>query len=505
MAKNEKEFAECAVLGSALLNNDARIKAISELTADSFADKRNQIIFKIILQLSNQGTAADLVNVGEELKKTDQLELIGGTNYLSSLIDLPPISEFDDYLTQVKNNAVLRNYTSAMQSILKQSKNCSNIVEFIQSSQGQLDKIALKTSIQGFRGSDDVVKSYLKTLEENANRRKERGLNFDPLVSGLATGYKTFDNMTGGFKPGELYILAARPSIGKTAFAINLAQKVASFTENGPKRGVAFFSLEMSAESIIARMLALTSDITQDEIKKMNLKVTINEKDSSPIITLDSSDKNNKNLRKLKNGVNIIREMPLYIDANPTPKVVSIRNDINKLMNKDPNIGLIVIDYLGLIISADEKISSSASRTNIVGDISRALKAIARDFQIPVLCLSQLSRSPDKRKGTERKPTMSDLRDSGDIEQDADQVYFLYRADYYRGEEDNKSQLLTPIKTDTDANLHDTEVIIAKNRNGRIGSCNFIFDSAKCKFDPKLDEEMNVIENEPVEMPDPNF
>lgn len=507
MAKTEKEFAESAVLGCTLINANARIKAISELTPESFNDKRNQIIFKTIVDLTNRGMAADSVDISEELKRTNQLDLIGGSSYISSLMDLPPIAEFEDYLLQVKNNAVLRNYVSAMQGILKQSTSCSNIVDFIQSSQNQLDKIAIKTSIQGFRGSGEIMNTYLQTLEENSLRRKERGINFDPLVTGLATGYKKFDNKTGGFKPGELYILAARPSVGKTAFAINLAQKVASLSSNGPKRGVAFFSLEMSAESIIARMLSLTSGIPQNDIKKLNLKVTISEKDSSPIVTIDESEKDKAKLRKLRNGINIIREMPLYINANPTPKVVSIRNDINKLMNKDPNIGLIVIDYLGLIISADEKISSSASRTNIVGDISRALKSIARDFKIPVLCLSQLSRSPDKRKGPDKRPSMSDLRDSGDIEQDADQIYFLYRDDYYPGEtNENKSQLLKPIKTGDEQNsIHDTEVIISKNRNGELGTCKFIFDSSMCKFDPVIDDDRMQIENEEPNNADPNY
>jgi len=491
----EKQSAEAAVLGCSILDSDAAIATISELKDSSFIDPRNKLIFQAMVQMNKEGKNIDLVNLSSALQNNGNLNAVGGIKYITELAStLPPQSEFRSYINQVKDDTALREYVAELNKTIEAAKTCTNIPSFIQSSQLKLDALSKNTRAEGFKETPDVVKSYLKKLEANANKRKEKGLKYDPIVTGLATGYEDLDRITSGFNPGELIILGARPGMGKTAFALNIAYKVAT-TQFNEKKSVAFFSLEMSAESIMGRLLALSSNLSQSEIKTLNLKVDVDNEGNNKIKVTGETPKEQSSIKKLNSGIKEMSKVTIYISDNPTPKVSSIRADIKKLLSKDHNLGLVIIDYLGLIVSADDKVNSNATKTNIVGDISRALKSIARDFQIPVLCLSQLSRSPDKRQKDAKEPNISDLRDSGDIEQDADQIYFLFRPDYYGG--GGMQGEPNHIKYDEDS-ISEAKLIVAKNRNGKIGDCYFTFDKSKSKFTLSTkDAAGNSIPNEP--------
>lgn len=505
MAKLVKDYSECAVLGSTLLSEDAFYMAITTLTEDSFSDPRNKVIFKALKDINALKKKPDLVILFDTLKKKNDLENAGGEAYVKSLVtELPPVAEFENYLNQVRDNALLKNYIAKLQQIVKDSKTKGvNIPDFIVSSQQSLENITRTSRAEGFKKTSDVLGAYIEKLETNANYRAEHG--YDPVVTGIPVpGFSYYNRITGGLNKGELIILAARPSVGKTAFAINIAGNIAE--KSIP---VAFFTLEMSAESIIGRLVSCKSGLTQEQIRSLNLRSTVN---SKGVKTFELSDADKADpakvelISKFKAGIETVRQMPLFIDDNPAPKVISMRAEIQKLVNKVPNLGLVVIDYLGLISSAGEKVNPNDNQTNVVGQISRALKGIARDFQIPVLCLAQLSRAPDKRTGSQgHKPVMSDLRDSGNIEQDADQVHFLYRSDYYDSEgKEEQGEDKTPQTETIEQSLDDssslTELLVEKNRNGRRGSINFVFNKATCTFVEQAPDQ-NAVSNEEVDLP----
>ena len=383
----------------------------------------------------------------------------------------------------------------------KVNKGVTDIPSFLGESQKSISEIIQTQNFDNFQGSRDVIENYLDKLDKRIEERRLTGRN-NPL-EGISTGYELLDKYTRGFSKGDLIILAARPSVGKTAFAINIASNVA-------KRGipVAFFSLEMRADKIMGRLLTDRSGINQDTINALNYVKKYDQHDNVILVpdkTIKIGNSSIKDLTNFQNAINGLNRDPIYIDDNPGTMVISIQSELKKFQSQHSNLGLVIIDYLQLINSASGKVSGNDNRTNIVGDISRALKGMARDLNVPVLALAQLSRAVDSRP--DHKPTMSDLRDSGAIEQDADMVMMLYREDYYKKGDGKGAQGQEAAPSGPDESSQDDSVpsnvtlILAKNRNGRTGEISFSFQKDVCHFnaiDEDLSASLDNQEQEPV-------
>lgn len=491
MADN-KDWAEAAVLACSLLDRDAFYSTISRLTANDFHDPRNRIIYQTLLDINDQKLAIDLVNLLNALKTKGLLDEAGGETYIKGLeADMPPVAEADDYINSVKDNSLLRTFKDTLRSLGEEaSTKMTDIPTFIGEAERKILDITATRRVAGFKTTGEVLDSLIGKLEETSAERMRTGKQ--PYLSGISTGFSTLDRITNGFQKGDLVIIAARPSVGKTALSINFADKVAR-----AGKPVAFFSLEMSAEQIMGRLLANEASLSKNDIQALDFKTTIGG-DGKKILEIADKDRGNPEVaakfKSLKAAIAVLSAMPLYIDDNPGNKVVSIEAEVKKLMAQKPDLGLIIIDYLGLIQSAGARTSSQDNRQQVVSDISRALKGMARTLKVPVIALSQLSRDSEKR--TDHMPVLSDLRDSGAIEQDADQVMLIYRPD--QGDSDKNGTPEPP----SDNDISNISLIIAKNRNGRTGSVDFIFEKALSRFSlasPDDDEENEEPETPPLD------
>mgnify|MGYP000860846442 FL=1 len=490
----DKDWAETAVIASALLDEDAFYDVVSRLGPNDFQDPRNKVIFQVMLDLHTQKIRPDLVTLTSALKTRDLINDAGGEDYVKSLADdLPPIAEVDNYIQTVKNNAVLKTFKETLHSIETESlKSIPDIPSFVTDSLRKIADVAAQSNIGGFKNSSQVLEALLGRLEEESQERIKTGKK--SYLSGLATGFPTLDKYTNGFQKGDLIIVAARPSVGKTALAINFAKNVAK-----NRIPVAFFSLEMSAEQIMGRLLANESDLSKDEIQSLDFKTSLGE-NGKKIIELADSEKDNPEaiarIKALKTAVENLSQLPLYIDDSPDSRVFSIEAEVKKLLNGRPDLGLVIIDYLGLIQSAGSRVSSQENRQQVVSDISRALKGMARNLRIPVIALSQLSRESDKR--TDHTPVLSDLRDSGAIEQDADQVMLIYRPDAYSDNDSKDANGGDDKGLEND--VSNVKLILAKNRNGRTGEINLVFEKPKSRFTEQA-MDADVLPNEEPDYP----
>ncbi|MCU9593851.1 replicative DNA helicase [Caldibacillus thermolactis] len=422
--------AEQAVLGAIFIEPESLTVASEFLIPEDFYRSSHQKIFSAMLKLSDQGKAIDVVTVTEELIATEQLENIGGVSYLMELANaVPTAANVEYYARIVEEKSLLRRLIRTATEIAQEGYSREDEVESLLSeAEKKIMEVSGRKSAGSFISIKDVLVEAYDNIEKLANRQGD--------ITGIPTGFTELDRMTAGFQRNDLIIVAARPSVGKTAFALNIAQNVATKTDEV----VAIFSLEMGAEQLVMRMLS-----SEGNINAQNLR------------TGDLSD---EDWKKLTMAMGSLSNAQIYIDDTPGIRIAEMRAKCRRL-KQERGLGMILIDYLQLI-QGDGK---ADNRQQEVSEISRSLKALARELEVPVIALSQLSRSVEQRQ--DKRPMMSDIRESGSIEQDADIVAFLYRDDYYDKETENKNII---------------EIIIAKQRNGPVGTVQLAFAKEYSKF-----------------------
>lgn len=428
--------AEQAVLGSILLNSNAFVQAIEFLVPTDFYRRAHELIFSAMIALNNDNEPIDVVTLADYLERKDQLEDIGGASYLAEVADAVPTSANIEYYARlVEERSLLRRLIQASNDIISSSyEEKDEVLDIIDQAERQILAVSERKNRTGFVKIDQVINQSIDHIEELYQRGED--------ITGLSSGYRALDKMTAGFHADELIIIAARPGVGKTAFALNIAQNIGIHTDET----VAIFSLEMGAEQLVNRMLCAQGNIDASRLRTGNL----NEEDMNGLVVAMAE----------LSGANI------FIDDTPGIRVAEIRAKARRLKQEQDNLGLIIIDYLQLIEG-----SGRESRQQEVSEISRQLKKLAKELDVPVIAISQLSRSVESRQ--DKRPILSDLRESGSIEQDADIVAFLYREDYYRSEDGQEED---------NQNKNVVEVIIEKNRSGARGTVYLSFKKEYNKF-----------------------
>jgi replicative DNA helicase len=430
---------EMAVLGAMLIEKEAILKVMDIISENDFYKEIHRQIFSAINDLYIRNHPVDLLTVSEALKKNIMFSEIGGTHYLTELIDsVHTAANAEHYASIIRDKSISRqliNIGSAMVSDAFNEQNPSN--ETLDKFQAALFDISQQKGRSEFSNVSKLVIPMLQKLEKLHSNPKE--------ISGISTGFVDFDFKTTGFHPSELIIIAARPSMGKTAFALNIAEHVAVVKKNP----VAIFSLEMKQEALMIRFLA--------SLARVNIS------------RLRNGQYNSADWPRLTCAAEKIAEAPIFIDDDSDISVIELRIRARKLATelktKGSPLALIIIDYIQFIHGSGRKFES---RQQEVSDISRSLKALAKDLDVPVVVLSQLSRRTEDRGRKDNKPQLSDLRDSGAIEQDADVVAMLYREGYYNREDPDLQKKAT--------------LLIAKQRNGPTGDVNLIFEGEYTKF-----------------------
>lgn len=430
--------AEQAVLGSVFLESDAIVEAMEYIEAKDFYRRSHQLIFQVMVELNNRNEPIDVITVKDDLEQRDLIEDIGGTSYLSELaLSVPTAANVGYYAKLVEEKALLRSLIQTATDIVTSGFEQGDAVESIlDEAERRILEVSEKRNRSGFLAIADVLGDSINQIE----RLSQQG----EAITGLPTGYHELDKMTAGLQKEELIILAARPAVGKTAFALNIAQNIGTKTD----KAVAIFSLEMGAESLVNRMLCSEGLIDASHLKTGQLT---DEEWDNLIIAMGSLSRAN-----------------IFIDDTPGIKISEIRAKCRKLAQEQGDIGLILIDYLQLIEGTGRE-----NRQQEVSEISRQLKKLAKELKVPVIALSQLSRGVEQRQ--DKRPVLSDIRESGSIEQDADIVAFLYRDDYYQrdGEDEDGNQ-------SEPSNV--IEVIIEKNRSGARGTVELLFIKEYNKF-----------------------
>ena len=435
--------AEQAVLGAIFLNTDALADAMEYVEADDFYRRSHQLLFQAMVDLNNNSEAIDVLTVQNYLSTNNQLDDVGGVAYIAELAtSVPTAANAGYYAKIVEEKSMLRRLISTATNIITQANNNDeDVPSLLDSAERQIMDVSERRNRSGFREIKDVLNEALNDVDRLSQQSED--------ITGLPTGYKEFDKMTAGLQPDNLIILAARPAVGKTAFALNIAQNVATSTDTS----VAIFSLEMSAESLVNRMLCAEGSINANHLRTGQL---------------DEGEWQN-----LIVAMGALSNTSIFIDDTPGIKMAEIRAKCRRLAKEKGNLGLVVIDYLQLIEGSNKE-----SRQQEVSEISRQLKKLAKELGVPILALSQLSRGVEQRQ--DKRPVLSDIRESGSIEQDADIVAFLYRDDYYeRGEsksDDDEDD--EPLNQD----VGEVELIIEKNRAGARGTVKLLFIKSYNKF-----------------------
>ncbi|BAL70231.1 replicative DNA helicase [Streptococcus mutans LJ23] len=431
-------IAEQSVLGSVFISPEKLIAVREYIDPEDFYKYAHRIIFKAMISLSDQNDAIDATTVRAILDNQGDLQNIGGISYLVELVNSVPTSANAEYYAKiVAEKAMLRRIISRLTEAVNQAyEGAINSEDIISGAEKALIDVNERSNRSGFRKISDVLAVNYENLEVRSQQTTD--------VTGLATGFRDLDKITTGLHPDQLIILAARPAVGKTAFVLNIAQNVGTKMN----RPVAIFSLEMGAESLVDRMLA-----SEGMVDAHNLRTgQLTEQDWQNITLAQGT----------------LADAPIYIDDTPGIKVTEIRARARKLDQElEEGLGLIVIDYLQLITGTRPE-----NRQQEVSDISRQLKILAKELGVPVIALSQLSRGVEQRQ--DKRPVLSDIRESGSIEQDADIVAFLYRDDYYdRGDKDEGQEQLVD---------NTIEVILEKNRAGARGTVKLMFQKEYNKF-----------------------
>ncbi len=422
--------AEQSVLGSMLLDKSAIVKAIEILHPDSFYRDAHKYIYEAILELFDKGEPVDLVTVTESLRKADKLDSAGGSVYITDLLNsVPTAANVEYYAKIVEEKATLRRLINAGTFMVSEAyEEPENVEQILDRAERSIFDIALKRTREGFHKLEQVLTNVLDKIDRLYGKQQH--------ITGIPTGYTDLDNLTAGFQSADLIIVAARPSVGKTAFALNMAQNMAIKF----KIPVAVFSLEMSKDQLAQRMLCSEAEIDAIRLKTASLPDT--------------------GWKKLTRALSKLSEAPIYIDDSAAITAMEIRAKCRRL-KIEKGLGLVIIDYLQLM-SGRGRVEN---RVQEISEIARSLKTLARELDIPVIALSQLSRAVEQR--TDRIPRLSDLRESGEIEQTADLVMFIHRDDYYNPQSERGNV---------------AEIIIAKQRNGPVGTIELVFRKDIAKF-----------------------
>ena len=441
--------AEKQVLANMIFSSDMLVETFSRLSEEDFYLKEHQIIYKTLKSIFDTNKAkVEPYALIDKLSIDGNLDKVGDASYIlelmSSYID---IANATYYINSVEEKAILRKLINTCSNVVNKWPNESSgdITNYINKIERDITDITKKRRVEDFVSINEAFSkykeriSYIKSGQGNS--------------AGLLTGFSTFDKLMLGFKPGEVSILAARPSVGKSALALNFLFRTAARTT----KPCVFFSLEMGVDSVTNRILSAKSGV--------------------PIRKIQTASFDKQEEENINKAMRDISNSNLFIDETPAIKMVDIRAKLNKLQSRFGEIGLVVVDYIGLI-TPDVKPKGDASRSLIIGEISAALKAVARDFKCPVLVLSQLNRSVEQSK--EQIPQMSNLRESGSIEQDADVVMFIHRPDYGKMQESANSESGTDDPNATSDSP--VSLIIAKNRNGRLATIDFMFQKHIGRF-----------------------
>ena len=427
--------AEESVLGACFLSKYALQKAAETLTTESFYSDKNSKIFSTMLTLLDEKTPIDITTVTSALKKKNELTEVGGVEYLTEVLNyVPTASNIDFYIQSVEESSILRSLIVTAESIAEEGYSTEeSINEILDNSEKKILGIIKNRKSSEFRTIKDILQKTQSDLERLSENKGE--------ITGLATGWYDFDRLTTGLHPNEFIIIAARPAMGKTAFALNLATHVAMEQD----KSVALFNLEMSAEQLAMRIIASLGQIEGFKLRTGNLL--------------------NQDWKRVNEAVSQLSNTNLVMDDTPGITIGEIRAKCRRLASSEKGLALVVIDYLQLISGGR---NYGANRQQEVSDISRSLKTLAMELGVPVIALSQLSRGVEARE--DKRPLMSDLRESGSIEQDADIVAFLYRDDYYNKE------------SRTEDNNSISELIIGKHRNGPTATIELLFKKNTSTF-----------------------
>lgn len=434
--------AEQSVLGSMFLSKYAVQKAVEALTSDLFYSDRHAKIFEVMSSLSEKGKPIDLTTVASELEDRKLLKQIGDIEYITEIINsVPTAANIDEYITIVEKKAILRRLIEEATSIVSDGYNTTeDFNDVLDNAEKKILNVVKTRRGSEFRSIQEVLTKTQSDLEKLAQTKNE--------ITGLQTGFYDLDKITSGLHPNELIIIAARPAMGKTAFALNLATNIAMYN-NKP---VALFNMEMGAEQLVMRMLSSQGQI--DGYKLRNGRLEHND------------------WKRVNEAVSRLGDTKIYIDDTPGMTISEIRAKCRRLASSETGLGIVIIDYLQLISGSAKY---AGNRQQEVSEISRSLKTLAMELNIPIVALAQLSRTVEGRE--DKRPLLSDLRESGSIEQDADIVAFLYRDDYYTKQ------------VSIDENTSKSEFIIAKHRNGPTTTIDLVFKRNTSTFVSMLKEE----------------
>ena len=426
--------AEQSVLGAVFISPETMASLADELVPDDFYKPANKIVFKTMLSLLEKGEPIDATTMVSALTNQGDISNIGGMTYVVELVNSTPTSKnVEHYAKLVKEKAMLRKVIADLSESLSSAyQGDVSIGDIISKTEKSMLDISNQNTGTGFRNVADILDTHMQIVETRSQT--------DGFVTGLSTGFFGLDKITTGLHEGNLIILAARPAMGKTALALNIAKHVATME----RKPAVIFSLEMGAEELIERMVASEGMIPAYHLKTGNL----------------STDE----WKRLVQAQNNLYDAPIYVDDTAGIRISDIRSKARKLSQEMGGLGIIIIDYLQLITG-----SKRENRQQIVSEISRELKILAKDLRVPVIALSQLSRSVEQRQ--DKRPMLSDLRESGSIEQDADIVAFLYRDAYYQKEH-----------ADSQEANNVTELILEKNRHGSLGTVKLYFHKEYTKF-----------------------
>ncbi len=425
--------AEASLLGAVLIDSDAIVKIADQLQPLDFYDERHQKIYEAIKQLYDKHSPIDVLTLTDQLRNNGLLDMVGGASYLSELTNyVPTAAHIEQYSGIVSQKALRRKLIKSSQNIVALGYDeTKNLQELIEEAESQLFETSQRYVGQNIVSLEEILGESFDRLDE---LHKDKG-----KIRGVPTGFKDLDNMLAGLQRSDLFILAGRPSMGKTALALNLAHNI-SIKAGEP---VLVFSLEMSKEQLVDRLLAMESGVDAWALRTGNLSDT--------------------DFEKIGHAMGSLSEAQMFIDDTPGITVSDLRTKARREAHRRP-IGLIIVDYLQLM-SGGSKYGGEGNRVQEISEISRGLKGIARELNVPLIALSQLSRSVESR--SPQIPQLADLRESGSIEQDADVVAFLYREEYYNPESERKGI---------------TDIYIKKHRNGPVGQVELYFDRERQRF-----------------------
>ncbi len=425
--------AEASLLGAVLIDTDAIVKIADTVSKEDFYEDRHKRIYEAVLQLYEKHSPIDVLTLSDQLRSTGFLDMVGGASYLTELTNfVPTAAHVEQYAEIVSQKSLRRRLIKSSQDIVglgyDEAKNLQELIEEAETSLFEVSKRHIKQDVTSL---ETILSESFDRLDE---LHKDKG-----KIRGVPTGFKDLDNILAGLQRSDLFILAARPSMGKTALALNIAHNVA--VKSGLP--VLMFSLEMSKEQLVDRMLAMESGVDAWALRTGNLT--------------------DSDFEKIGQAMGTLSEAQIYIDDSPGITVSDLRTKSRREAHQR-ELGLIIVDYLQLM-SGGSRYGGESNRVQEISEISRGLKGIARELNVPLLALSQLSRSVENR--SPQIPQLSDLRESGSIEQDADVVAFIYREEYYNPESDRKNV---------------TDIFIKKHRNGPTGAVELYFDREKQRF-----------------------